>query len=180
MLIQIDKLKRRPRQIIIDEQATGFPIINDLVDQGVVGFNDTISGSCEAIWAGKVIEVSGSLATTVTSPCCRCLAPVVSQVEIPIALSYAGNIDEKAPLAEEIEIESAEIGLTPYSGPEIDVRADLEQEIIMALPQQPLCQEACQGLCPVCGCNLNQSSCDCQPPVFHAGLAALKSFKVKS
>jgi len=179
VLIQIDKLKRRPRQIIVDEQATAFPALNDLVDQGIVGFNAIISGTCEATWAGKIIEVAGRLATSVTSPCCRCLAPVVNQLDIPVALSYAGNIDENAPLAEELEVESAEIGVIPFSGPEIDVRSDLEQEIIMALPQQPLCQETCQGLCPVCGCNQNQSSCRCQPPVFHAGLAALKSFKVK-
>jgi hypothetical protein len=30
----------------------------------------------------------------------------------------------------------------------------------------------------VCGGNLNQERCDCNPPVFHGGLAALKNFKV--
>ena len=179
MLIQIDKLKRRPRQIVIDEQATDFPILRGLVECEAIIFNDAIQGTCEATWAGDVIVVTGQLATTVTSPCCRCLAPVISQVHIPVNLSYAGKGDEDAPVVEDLEIQSEEIGLIPFSGPEIDLRPDLEQEIIMALPQQLLCREACQGLCPVCGCNLNQDSCDCEPPVFHAGLAALKSFKIK-
>ena len=179
MLIQIDKLKRRPRQISIDEQATSFPVLKDLIEQGTVAFDATISGTCEATWVRNTIEVAGQLTTTVTSPCCRCLMPVVNQLDIPIKLSYAGHEDEETPVVEELELQSEELGLIPFSGPEIDLRLDLDQEVIMALPQQPLCQETCQGLCPVCGCNLNQYSCDCELPVFHAGLASLKNFKIK-
>jgi len=178
VLIQIDKLKRRPRQINIDEQATSFPVLAELIEQGAVAFNTTISGACEATWVKDSIEVAGQLASTVTSPCCRCLMPVVSHLDVPVKLSYVGNDDEETHVVEEIELQGEEISLIPFSGPEIDLRMDLGQEVIMALPQQSLCQEECRGLCPVCGCNLNMASCDCDPPVFHAGLAALKSFKV--
>ena len=180
MLIQIDKLKRRPRQINIAEQATNFPALRDLIEHGTVAFNEMISGNLEATWAGDVIEVSGLLTTAVTSPCSRCLKPVFEQLEVQVALCYSSRDDgEEAPVVEELEIEHDELGLIPFSGPEIDLRLDLDQEIVMALSQQPLCQELCRGLCPVCGCNLNQGNCDCEPPVFHAGLATLKSFKVK-
>jgi uncharacterized protein len=27
---------------------------------------------------------------------------------------------------------------------------------------KPLCSEACKGLCPQCGTNLNRGSCECQ------------------
>jgi uncharacterized protein len=180
VLIQIDKLKRLPRQIVINEQATDFPVLRELVERGDVVFSEAIAGTLEATWAGDVIEVAGVLATRVTSPCRRCLMPVANQLEIQVMLCYAGkDAGEEAPVVEELELQSEELGLIPFPGPEIDLRADLDQEIIMALPQQPLCQESCQGLCPVCGCNLNQSRCDCEPPVFHAGLAALKNFKTK-
>ena len=178
MLIQIDKLKRQPRQIRIDEPAADFPVIKELTEQGDLVFNDKIVGHCEAFWAGDVIEVTGHLTTKVTSPCSRCLAPIVSSLEIPVSLSYSGR-DDEAHVVEELELQSEELGLIPLSGPEIDLRPDLEQEVIMALPQHALCQETCLGLCPVCGCNLNRETCACEPPVFHAGLAALKSFKVK-
>ncbi len=180
MLIQIDKLKRRPRQINIAELATNFPALRDLVEQGTVAFNKPINGTLEAIWAGDVIEVSGLLTTVVTSPCSRCLIPVLDQLEVQVTLCYSSREDDdEVPVVEELEIEQSELGLIPLSGSEIDLRPDLAQEIVMALSQQPLCQESCQGLCPVRGCNLNQDRCDCEPPVFHAGLAALKSFKVK-
>ncbi len=180
MLIQIDKLKRQPRQIIVDEQATDFPVLRELIAQGTVAFDEMVNGTLEAVWAGDIIEVAGQLSTHVTSPCSRCLMPVTSPLEIQVMLCYAGKDDsEEVSDVEEIEIQGEELGLIPFSGPEIDLRPDLDQEIIMALPQQPLCRVSCQGLCPVCGCNLNQSRCDCEPPVFHAGLAALKNFKAK-
>lgn len=180
MLLQVDKLKRRPRQIFIDEQAADFPVLHDLIEQGGVIFNAVIHGELEATWAGDVIEVNGRLTTKVTIPCGRCLVPVSEPLEIPVQLCYAGLAEDgEVAVSEDVELKGEELGLIAFSGTEIDLRPDLEQEIIMALPQQVLCQGTCQGLCPVCGGNLNQAHCDCQPPVFHAGLAALKNFKVE-
>lgn len=180
MLIQIDKLKRRPRQIDIDEQAADFAVLQELIGQGSVSFDESIHGSLEATWAGDVIEVSGQLETTLSMPCARCLTPVPDRLVVPVLLCYtARDAEGDASAEEELELESDELGLIAFSGPEIDLRPDLEQEIVMALPLQPLCDAGCKGLCPVCGGNLNLASCNCEPPVFHAGLAALKNFKVK-
>ena len=33
----------------------------------------------------------------------------------------------------------------------------------LALPMKPLCAEACRGLCPQCGANLNRPQCGCAP-----------------
>ena len=179
MLIQIDKLKRRPRRIDIDSQANDFPVLKELVEQQAVAFNDSIKGVCEAAWTGDVIKVTGRLETTVTTPCSRCLAPVINPLALQIELAYVVDGNEDAATVEDVEVLSEEIGLIPFTGPDIDLRADLEQEVIMALPLRSLCQEQCRGLCPVCGCDLNRSSCDCEPSVFHAGLAALKNFKIE-
>ena len=180
MLLTIDKLKRRPRQIAIDVQATDSPALQELIERGVLAFNESIVGTLEATRTEQGIEVSGHLGTTITSPCSRCLLPVTETLEIPVALCYADRDSiEEVPVVEEVEIQSEELGLIPFSGAEIDLQPDLAQEIIMALPQQPLCQETCLGLCPVCGYNLNQGNCDCEPPIFHDGLANLKKFKVK-
>lgn len=180
MLIQIDKLKRRPRQILIEEQAGDFPVLQELMADGSVAFNQVIRGELTATWAGEVIEVSGSLATSITTPCGRCLVPVTEPLAIPVMLCYAGIADEgELAAAEDVELATADLGLIAITGPEIDLRPDLEQEIIMALPQQTLCMDTCQGLCPVCGANLNQDRCGCEAPVFHAGLAALKKIKIE-
>ncbi len=179
MLIQIDKLKRQPRRIVVDEQATAFPSLSDLVEHEAVVFNSSINGNLQAIRAGDIIEVTGRLNTSVTSPCSRCLAPVSNQLDVPVTLSYISDeVDNEVPLVEEVELQSEELGLIPFSAAEIDLRPDLGQEIVMALPQQVLCKTTCQGLCPVCGNNLNRGCCNCEPPIFHAGLAALKDIKI--
>ncbi len=49
-----------------------------------------------------------------------------------------------------------------FEGGEIDLGAELRDEILLAMPINPLCQEGCQGLCSVCGGNRNQSPCDCE------------------
>ena len=179
MLIQIDKLKRRPRQIEIDEQASDFSVLRELIDQGTVVFEENIRGTLTATWAGKFVEVAGNLRTTITSSCGRCLKPITSHLQIEVLLCYSDLAGDEEHVAEEVELHSEDLGLITYSGTEIDLRPDVEQEIIMALPQQLLCGDDCKGLCPVCGVDLNQGQCKCEPPVFHAGLAALKNFRVE-
>ena len=179
MLIQIDKLKRRPRQIEIDEQASEFSVLRELIDQGTVVFEDNIRGTLTATWAGKIVEVAGNLRTTITSSCGRCLKPITSHLQIEVLLCYSDLAGDEEHVAEEVELNSEDLGLITYSGTEIDLRPDIQQEIIMAIPQQLVCEDACRGLCPNCGIDLNRGRCTCEPPVFHAGLAALKNFRLE-
>lgn len=48
------------------------------------------------------------------------------------------------------------------SGRLIDLTDKIREAIILALPYKQLCSEECRGLCPICGINLNQGSCDCR------------------
>ena len=178
MLIKVDKLKRRPRQVEVAEKANGFAVLAELEVTEDVIFNEPITGSLQVAWVGDYIKVAGNLETSVSSPCCRCLAPVTQQLNVPVVLTYAHSDDGVAPDDEELELQPDDLGLIAFSGEEIDLQPDLEQEIVMALPQQPLCKESCRGLCPSCGCDLNQGDCSCEAPILHPGLAALKNFKV--
>ena len=179
MLIQIDRLKRRPRQIEINEQASDFPVLRELTEQGTIVFEDAIRGTLTASWAGKIVEVAGHLETSVTSTCARCLKPISSHLEIEVLLCYTELAADEERVADEVEIQSEELGLITFSGTEIDLRPDVEQEVVMVLPQQLLCEDGCKGLCPVCGIDLNRERCTCELPVFHPGLAALKNFRLE-
>lgn len=51
-----------------------------------------------------------------------------------------------------------------YLSPEedkINISKDVFEYTELAIPMKNLCSEDCRGLCPVCGQNLNQISCDC-------------------
>lgn len=43
---------------------------------------------------------------------------------------------------------------------DLDVTDDIRQEILLSVPVRVLCQENCRGLCPQCGTNLNERSCE--------------------
>ena len=53
----------------------------------------------------------------------------------------------------------------------------LREFVLLALPMQKLCSEGCKGICPVCGQNRNQQSCDCQTAPVDDRWAALKQLQ---
>lgn len=48
-------------------------------------------------------------------------------------------------------------------GDSLDLRDMAHDACILELPLAPLCDEACLGLCPVCGANRNVEPCSCGP-----------------
>jgi uncharacterized protein len=49
----------------------------------------------------------------------------------------------------------------------------LRQNLIPALPTQPLCQADCAGLYPTCGTNRNTTACGCETADAYRPFAAL-------
>ncbi len=61
----------------------------------------------------------------------------------------------------------------------VDLFPILVSDIILEIPIKPLHDEDCQGLCPVCGQDLNEGDCDCEVETVDPRLAKLKDFKQK-
>ncbi len=51
----------------------------------------------------------------------------------------------------------------------------LEEDILLNLPLQILCDEDCKGICPQCGTNLNSGKCTCDDEKIDPRLEALKN-----
>ncbi len=64
------------------------------------------------------------------------------------------------------------------NAPMLNVASLCWEEFMLALPMRPLCQEACKGLCPTCGVNLNENSCSCTQDEGDPRLAALRALKI--
>ncbi len=43
----------------------------------------------------------------------------------------------------------------------IDMNETAISDLLLMLPTKILCMEECKGLCFICGCDLNESTCDC-------------------
>jgi uncharacterized protein len=62
-----------------------------------------------------------------------------------------------------------------YMGDSIDLRDEVAQQIIMALPFKPLCRNNCKGLCSRCGIDLNHQACQCHNQNQGSPFAVLKT-----
>ncbi|HBA83170.1 MAG TPA: hypothetical protein DCZ95_03655 [Verrucomicrobia bacterium] len=60
----------------------------------------------------------------------------------------------------------------------VDVTGDIREELLLDVPSFPVCSDACKGLCPQCGKNLNEGKCGCRPPSGNDGWSALDSLKL--
>ncbi|HET8673273.1 MAG TPA: DUF177 domain-containing protein [Thermoleophilaceae bacterium] len=77
-------------------------------------------------------------------PCMRCLEPAERSIEVD-----AREVDQPGS-ADDDELSS------PYvDRQDLDLRAWSRDALALALPSQIVCTEKCQGLCPICGENLN-------------------------
>ncbi|HOT05924.1 MAG TPA: YceD family protein [Atribacter sp.] len=129
---------------------------------------------------GSGLLLEGQIKTALILPCSRCLEPFIYKVEAPLKLEFR-NLDRITRASDfEAEAKSAD---DMYYYHEEDAVIDIEGGVIEALlvhfPMKPICSEGCQGLCPICGINLNQNHCDCKKNNIDPRLAALKKIKLE-
>ncbi len=96
--------------------------------------------------------------------CARCLEPARIPIDVPLALTFVSSEADKTDADDDPDV-------VALKGNEIDVGDEVRDEILLAMPINPLCQEACRGLCEVCGANRNVSACACKADSAAAGKA---------
>jgi uncharacterized protein len=126
------------------------------------------------------ILLDGSLRFTSRFECDRCLEPYEADEDLRfrIVFEYLAPNDPYW-LTEEHECPEEEMDVMALSEPVIDIEAVLEQQVILAVPVKRLCSEACLGLCPTCGLNLNRAACPCQGLERQSPFQVLARLKVK-
>jgi uncharacterized protein len=61
----------------------------------------------------------------------------------------------------------------------IDLSPVIREYVLLEIPISPLCRPDCKGLCPICGNNLNESTCFHEEESGDPRLASLKSLLKK-
>lgn len=99
------------------------------------------------------IRVIGTVSVRLTETCSRCLGETVREREIPIDIRFEPGLDawDEGPQLYALEADRERV----------DVGPALREELVLALPEYPVCRAECRGLCPRCGADLNQGDCDC-------------------
>lgn len=138
---------------------------------------EPITGSVAFTNTGRTIDVRGKFRATIELECGRCLRPYKLAISAPIEEQLPLEGQPWAPeVAEEEEEELPEDEKEPLFVDNIfDLQEYLRQSILVNIPIKPLCDEACRGLCPHCGANLNDGKCECPPEETESPFGALAS-----
>ena len=107
------------------------------------------------------IRVVGDFSTQLELRCARCLEPVLRDVAGDFDLIYRPLGADAG--VEERSIRGAETDIAYYQGEGLLLEDVLREQLLLAVPLKAVCNEACKGLCPRCGRNLNFEVCACPP-----------------
>jgi uncharacterized protein len=90
------------------------------------------------------VLVTGTATAPLTGECSRCLDPIADEVTVELTELYAYPASTTDETTEEDEVSRLVDDL-------IELEPVVRDAVVLALPQAPLCQDDCRGLCPECG-----------------------------
>ncbi len=99
------------------------------------------------------IQVRGELDARIRLTCRRCLAENEESFVVPLEFRLEPGLEPG------VEDEGV-FALRP-DGDVVDIGPIVREELSLAMPEFPECREDCRGLCPICGVNLNEATCEC-------------------
>jgi len=101
------------------------------------------------------ILVSCEMHAVGTFTCDRCLGVFTREVVASYRMVYVSEGGETR------DLDPAEFQVIPPGLHVIDLAEDVRQSVLLAVPLKLLCKESCKGLCPTCGQNRNEGTCNC-------------------
>ncbi|HWB71831.1 MAG TPA: DUF177 domain-containing protein [Egibacteraceae bacterium] len=128
----------------------------------------SLVGVVESVVDGLLVR--GRVSATVRTGCARCLVDLDLVVACDVIELFCdpGRSDADDALEAGYEIREGSLDLDTL----------LRDALVPAVPYQPLCSPACQGLCGSCGANLNQADCGCVDLVTDPRWAALEGLRL--
>ena len=138
------------------------------------------------------VLLHGELTLPLSGQCRRCLAPVQRLLPVRFVLNFvpikelrkqappaAGPGDGHAHGSHEAPV-IPDLDEEPFDGHTLNLEPTLREQILLALPLDALCGESCRGLCPNCGQNLNEATCDCHADMADPRWAKLRELKLSN
>lgn len=144
--------------------------------------------------SGDELIVSGFLSGSLTMSCSRCLEPAEKRLEETFRAVYLaapgsekgtgrdGRMDvepgapyEVAPGAGDLESEDVFYHVDGW----VELTPMLREQLVLAIPDRVLCDDACGGICAECGVNLNLTRCDCSERASFSKFGKLKTLRLR-
>jgi len=142
-LVSVHALRRDPGAPKHEHRAGRLP--------GLRVSGSSVPDDAEVTIDATLEHADGGIVVTATvdapwvGDCRRCLEPAHGTVQGEMRELYERGSDGEETY--------------PYEGDQLDLAPLARDAVLLELPQAPLCQEDCQGLCPECGANRNEGDC---------------------
>jgi uncharacterized protein len=104
------------------------------------------------------VTMRGTVRAVARAECVRCLRVFDQPVEAEL-LVYADRSGTSRRDDEESELERDRY-MKFHDGRQLDIGEEVREALLLELPFAPHCREDCRGLCPKCGADLNEGSCE--------------------
>jgi len=149
--------------------------LDPLAWRAATGAKEGADGPCETFAfvvtghrMGVDVYLEGTVTGAIELTCGRCLCryrqPVREQFRLvlePAGDRVPADPEGAAALARDGVFLADELESGWFRGSELDLAPYALELIALVLPVQPVCRDDCRGLCPRCGVDRNQDSCDC-------------------
>ncbi|GAB4251648.1 YceD family protein [Deferrisoma sp.] len=133
-----------------------------------------ISGMARLQRSGPDVFVTGEVRATVRCRCVRCLEDHDRAVSEAFHLTFVTDLDQSHG---EHELRREDMEVEELTGDSLDLAGIAVEQVLLALPDYPVCRDECRGLCPTCGADRNQTLCDCRTEAPDPRFAVLARWK---
>jgi uncharacterized protein len=126
--------------------------------------------------SGRRLAVRGRLHGSIVQLCSRCCEPATVDVGGEFHADFL--VEQDDPAESERELTAVELDSSLLAGDELELEDVVREQVLLALPPKPLCNEGCAGLCQGCGVDLNREPCSCGAPPVDPRFAALAELRL--
>ena len=149
-VVDVTPLRKQPGSVLRVRRCDRLPGLRLSASQ--VADPAEIDVDAELAWASDDVVVTATVTAPWTGQCRRCLGEASGEVVAQVREVYEPTSDGEETYA--------------MDGSRVDLAPLVRDAVLLGLPPAPLCDEGCQGLCPVCGANRNEARCSCEssPP----------------
>ena len=147
MILDVSPVLRGETSLLeFEYKTTELPEID-----GVIFEKDSlVKGAVDNRAGYMTLRLNASLGYT--SSCARCLEEIRGAFDLSVnmPLAVSGTLSDEDTDDYVIIVNNS-----------IDCDSLIYETVLLEFPMRVLCSEDCEGLCDVCGCNLNREKCSC-------------------
>lgn len=164
--VDLGRLERERRITVHEDVAPDDP----MWEGSEIHLLGPLEARLEAQKVGADVIVRGQLRGEVGLECRRCLKDVTLEFDESVSFLYRAGLEPAEAAAEEVYP-------LPARARELDLGEPIREHLLLSVPKYVVCCEACRGLCPRCGTDLNVEECRCEATEFDDRWAPLRKLK---